>query len=331
MAALTSSTSSDNTAAMYGVNQHYPDTSGTPDFKSVGGSIPAAEHSTITSHGKDKEKDAYLQILNNFPTGPVSIVMDSYDYKAAVALLCGELKHKVSERYDNAILIDADKPHMVVVRPDSGDMLENVVWTLGELYKAFGGEEKNGFKVLHPSVRIIQGDGISLETYPVLLDAVQAAGFSVTNVVVGSGGGLLQKVNRDTIRFAIKANYAVVDGEERAVQKETAGKKSKRGRLTVELEDGEYKTYQSGQGRIGTAQDLLGEEIFRDGQSCRTECFSDIRGRIAEAHIRELRKAMAAITSDAKRLKTDAPVPTKTDDASIEKAAVDGTAVTGSA
>ena len=40
---------------------------------------------------------------------------------------------------------------------------------------------------------------------------------------------------------------------------------------------------------------------------------------------------MAAITSDAKRLKTDAPVPTKTDDASIEKAAVDGTAVTGTA
>ena len=33
---------------------------------------------------------------------------------------------------------------------------------------------------------------------------------------MGSGGGLLQKVNRDTIRFAIKANYAVVDGEERA-------------------------------------------------------------------------------------------------------------------
>ena len=150
---------------------------------------------------------------------------------------------------------------------------------------------------------------------------------------MGSGGGLLQKVNRDTIRFAIKANYAVVDGEERAVQKETAGKKSKRGRLTVDLEDGEYKTYQSGQGRIGTAQDLLGEEVFRDGQSCRTECFSEIRGRIADAHIRELQKTMAATTSDAKRLKTDAaPAPTKTD-APIEKeeTAADGTAITGEA
>ena len=39
---------------------------------------------------------------------------------------------------------------------------------------------------------------------------------------------------------------------------------------------------------------------------------------------------MAAITSDAKRLKTDAPAAaSKTDDAPIDKAAVDGTAVTG--
>ena len=84
VAALTSSMSSDNTAAMYGVNQHYPDTSGTPDFKSVGSSIPAAEHSTITSHGKDKEKDADLLILDNSPTGPVSITMDSCGCKAVL-------------------------------------------------------------------------------------------------------------------------------------------------------------------------------------------------------------------------------------------------------
>ena len=58
----------------------------------------------------------------------------------------------------------------------------------------------------------------------------EAAGFTVTNVVAGSGGGLLQKINRDTIRFAIKANNAIVNGEERGVQKETAGKTSKRGR-----------------------------------------------------------------------------------------------------
>ena len=40
-------------------------------------------------------------------------------------------------------------------------------------------------------------------------------------------------------------------------------------------------------------------------------------------------KRGAAITSDAKRLKIDAPAASKTDDAPIDKAAVDGTAVTG--
>ena len=147
-----------------------------------GKSLPAA--AAMSSHGGKLQPPGGERKKRRYKPGTVAL-------------------REIRKYQKNAILIDADKPHMVVVRPDSGDMLENVVWTLGELYKAFGGEEKNGLKVLHPSVRIIQGDGISLETYPVLLDAVQAAGFSVTNVVVGSGGGLLQKVNRDTIRFAI--------------------------------------------------------------------------------------------------------------------------------
>lgn len=296
MAALLSSKASDNTAGMYAVGRHYGDAIDSDVmFKQTGSSIPAAEHSTITAHGKANEKEAYLQILNNFPTGPVSIVLDSYDYRAAVGLFCGELKDKVCERYDNALLINADQPHTVVIRPDSGDMKENVIWTLTELYKAYGGEEKDGYKVLHPSIRIIQGDGIDLETYPDLLDAIQAAGFSVTNVVAGSGGGLLQKINRDTIRFAIKANNAIVDGEERGVQKETAGKTSKRGRLTVELEDDEYKTYQCGQGR--SSRDILGEQIFIDGASSRTERFSEIRERVSQAHLKLLKHYKIASAS----------------------------------
>ena len=74
----------------------------------------------------------------------------------------------------------------------------------------------------------------------------------------------------------------------------------------------------------------------------RTECFSEIRSRIADAHIRELQKiSMTAITSDAKRLKTDdasdtkpevpEPEPPAKTDKSVEKeeAAADGTAITG--
>lgn len=296
MAALLSSKASDNTAGMYAVGRHYSNAAHKDIvFKHTGSSIAAAEHSTITAHGKDAEKDAYTQILNNFPTGPVSIVLDSYDYRQAVSLFCTDdgLKLKVMERYDNALLINSDIPHTVVLRPDSGDMIENVVWTLQKLYEAYGGEDKNGFKTLHPCIRIIQGDGIDLETYPALLDAVQAAGFSVTNLVAGSGGGLLQKVNRDTIRFAIKANLAVVDGQERGLQKETVGKTSKRGRLTVELEGTEYKTFQCGQGN--TERDLLGEEVFRDGASSRTEHFDKIRMRVSDAHLKLLKASAASV------------------------------------
>jgi hypothetical protein len=38
-------------------------------------------------------------------------------------------------------------------------------------------------------------------------------GWSVDNVILGCGGGLLQKHNRDSLKFAFKCSYAVVDGE----------------------------------------------------------------------------------------------------------------------
>lgn len=43
--------------------------------------------------------------------------------------------------------------------------------------------------------------------------------WSVDNVAFGSGGGLLQKVNRDTQKCAYKCSWAEVDGVARNVQK----------------------------------------------------------------------------------------------------------------
>lgn len=44
-----------------------------------GFSIPASEHSTITTWGKDGERDAFANMLEQFPTGLVACVSDSYD------------------------------------------------------------------------------------------------------------------------------------------------------------------------------------------------------------------------------------------------------------
>jgi hypothetical protein len=44
-------------------------------------------------------------------------------------------------------------------------------------------------------------------------------GWSVNSIGFGSGGGLLQKMNRDTQKCAFKCSYAVVDFTEIDVQK----------------------------------------------------------------------------------------------------------------
>jgi nicotinamide phosphoribosyltransferase len=53
---------------------------------------------------------------------------------------------------------------------------------------------------------------------------------------MGMGGGLLQKVNRDTMKYAMKANAIEIDGKWIDVYKDPItdqGKRSKRGRLAL--------------------------------------------------------------------------------------------------
>lgn len=49
------------------------------DMPCAGHSIPAAEHSTITSWTQSGEADAFKNMLTQFPTGLVAVVSDSYN------------------------------------------------------------------------------------------------------------------------------------------------------------------------------------------------------------------------------------------------------------
>lgn len=53
-------------------------------------------------------------------------------------------------------------------------------------------------------LRILQGDGIALDTLPKILASMTVNGFASNTVHFGSGGGLLQKVNRDSFSCAFK-------------------------------------------------------------------------------------------------------------------------------
>lgn len=193
-----------------------------------GFSIPAAEHSTMTSYEKEGEYDAYLNMINQYakPGAIFAVVVDSYDIFNAVEKLWigGGLLNKVKE-------LGAT----VVLRPDSGDPRIIPIQIIDLIASKYGYSiNSKGYKVLPPEVRVIQGDGITPETIKIILKNLEVAGYSASNIAFGMGAGLLQSVNRDTFKFALKCSAININGEWKDVFKDPitdSGKKSKRGRL----------------------------------------------------------------------------------------------------
>ena len=242
----------------------------------AGFSIPAAEHSTITSWGRTGEVDAYRNMLTNFakPGSIMAVVSDSYDiYNAAAKLWGEELRQQV-----------VDSGATVVIRPDSGDPVE-VNRKLVEILGSKFGYTTNtkGFKVLN-NVRLIQGDGINELTVRSILGAFMAMGWSADNIAFGMGGALLQQIDRDTQKFAMKASAAEINGEWVSVVKDPItdpGKRSKAGRVTLWKSGREYfscvgkpKTWTDY--GVGDATEVL-EEVYRDGHLVKEITFEEIR------------------------------------------------------
>lgn len=242
----------------------------------AGFSIPAAEHSTITSWGRDNEVKAYKNMLDQFakPGAVVAIVSDSYDIYNAVDKLWGEeLRQQV-----------IDSGATVVIRPDSGDPDVVCRQLVQKLDAKFGSTvNSKGFKVLN-NVRLIQGDGVNEHTIRCILGSFQVYGYSADNIAFGMGGALLQQLDRDTQRFAMKCSSVHVKGEWLDVQKDPItdpGKKSKAGRVTL---------WQSGSEWISAIDEPIGwkdravgpfvemlEEVYRDGRLVKEITFEQVR------------------------------------------------------
>lgn len=242
----------------------------------AGFSIPAAEHSTITSWGRDREVDAYANMLAQFarPGSIVAVVSDSYDIFNAASKLWGE------ELRDQVIASGGT----VVIRPDSGDPVDVNRRLIQILDSKFGSTvNAKGFKVLN-NVRLIQGDGVNELTIRSILGAFMALGYSADNIAFGMGGALLQQVDRDTQKFAMKCSSAQINGEWVDVQKDPvtdSGKKSKAGRVTLWTSGGEYASFVNqptrwtDKGTVGWTDAL--EEVFRDGKLVKEITFEEVR------------------------------------------------------
>lgn len=249
----------------------------------AGFSIPAAEHSTITAWGKDRELDAYRNMLRRFarPGSIVACVSDSYDlFHAIEAMWGGTLRDEVIR--SGATL---------VVRPDSGDPADVVHHTLSMLNAAFGSTTNaKGYRVLN-HVRVIQGDGVNPDSIRLILERITHARYSADNIAFGMGGALLQKLDRDTQKFALKCSAARIGGRWIDVYKDPAtdhAKASKRGRLTLarHREHGTFRTVALPDGSIEGDPATLGqgwedamETVWENGRLVRDWSFAEVRKR----------------------------------------------------
>jgi nicotinamide phosphoribosyltransferase len=223
MAHLVNFQGSDTVQGVIAANRYYNE-------KMAAFSIPAAEHSTITTWGKTTEGEtaAYANMVAKYgkPGSIFAVVSDSYDIYKACEHIWGEaLKQQV-----------VDSGATLVVRPDSGDPVAVTLRCIQILDEKFGHTVNDkGFKVLN-NVRLIQGDGVNPSSIEAILMNFKAHGYSADNIAFGMGGALLQHMNRDTQEFAMKASAIMVNGEWRDVSKNPIGqssKKSKGGRFTV--------------------------------------------------------------------------------------------------
>ena len=248
-------------------------------------SIPATEHSIMTLRGEEGEVEMMKRVLTLFPTGLVACVSDSFNiFRACSDYWGGELKDLILSR-------PAEPGNQLVIRPDSGHVINSLREIFRILFDKFGYTlNDKGYKVLPPQVRVIQGDGINLESIKEIYALLEEEKISPENLALGMGGKLLQACDRDTQNFATKACFAVLDGKEVDVVKSPTEmdadgnitrsfKKSKKGRLKlVKNDDGTYRTVTSAEPDFETVKDEL-VEVFNMGKLTQEWTFEEVRER----------------------------------------------------
>jgi len=258
----------------------------------VGTGIPATEHSVMCANADADirdEFDSFKRLITEvYPNGFVSIVSDTYDFWKVIGEVLPKLKSDIMNRDGR-----------VVIRPDSGDPVKIIVGDpeantelerkglIEALWDIFGGAVNElGYKVLDPHIGAIYGDSITLERAEQILKGLEEKGFASNNIVLGVGSYSYQYNTRDTFGFAMKATYAVVDGEERMLFKDPKtdqGKRSQRGRVVVSDDMGNIPITTTdgldleGEGMVSGAVGNLLETVFEDGVLKREQTLAEIR------------------------------------------------------
>lgn len=266
VARLTQSMGTDNFNALRYAKEFY-------GIDMAGFSIPASEHSTVTSWGKDGEFDMYENYIEVFKDRPIiACVMDSYNiYEAVDYVTKGSFKEK----------IESDDYPVFVLRPDSGkptEVLSNMITIMERNGVKYHINEK-GYRVFN-KYAIIWGDGVTEDNIKEMLDYVTDRGYSADIIAFGSGGWGSQALDRDTSRFAVKCSSITVNGVERDVFKDPItdkGKTSKKGRVSsfYNFKEKRYFAGTLDEEYVNAREALI--EVWKDGEFTKTYTFDEVR------------------------------------------------------
>lgn len=168
-------------------------------------SIPASEHSTVITWGEDSELQSYQNMIEHFSGQgkTFACVIDSYDPFNAI----DEIWPKLIEK----IVINGGR---VVLRPDAGNPVAMSASCIEHMMNLFGySVNSKGYKVLPDFIRLIYGDGINEQSIRDILQELAIRKISADNIAFGMGGALLQHLDRDTLRFAMKPSAISYDSD----------------------------------------------------------------------------------------------------------------------
>ena len=158
---------------------------------------------------------------------------------------------------------------------------KGLIECLGDLFGTT--ESPTGLKLLHDNIGAIYGDSITLERQDQIIKRLEAKGYAGL-VVLGVGSYSYQYITRDTHGSAVKSTFAVRNGQEFDVCKDPktdSKKKSAKGLLRIELENGKYVQYDQ-QTREQEQQGEL-REVFRDGNLLVETTLEEIRRRVRDS------------------------------------------------
>ena len=253
----------------------------------IGIGAVSTEHSVMAANfAMDGDEISFVKrmLTEIYPNTSFSMVSDTYDYWNMVDNIIPACKEE--------ILAHNGK---LLIRPDSGDMVEISIKTIQKLWDEFGGTvNEAGYKVLDPHIGLIYGDGCTLNRVAEIYELLAQMGFAATNVVFGVGAFCFHALfspdnkftvlTRDTWGMAMKATYGVFGGVEVPIFKDPKAdnglKKSQKGCCLVrKLADGSFDCID---GYREWVEDIKTQliPVYKDGESINEQEFLNIRARL---------------------------------------------------